>query len=31
MDPAEIKFIQKAFIEDGGAKNFRKIRLSPFL
>ncbi len=31
MDPAEIRFIQKAFIKERGAKVLRKICLSPIL
>jgi hypothetical protein len=31
MDPAEIRFIQKAFIKERGAEIFRKILPSPTL
>jgi hypothetical protein len=31
MDPAEIRFIRKAFIKERGSEVFRKIRPSPIL
>jgi hypothetical protein len=31
MDPAEIRFIRKAFIKERGVEVFRKIRLYPIL
>jgi hypothetical protein len=31
MDPAEIRFVRKAFIKEKGAEVFRKIHLFPIL
>jgi|LakMenE01Jun11ns_1017448.scaffolds.fasta_scaffold7646180_1 hypothetical protein len=31
MDPAETRFLRKAFIQERGAEVFRKIHLSPIL